>query len=145
GPILECGSGLTTFLLAFASRHTVWSLEHLGEWQRRIPSLLNWTGTSANLLLSPLQRYGSDDWYAIPAGMPSNFRLVVCDGPPGSTLGGRYGLMPVLGHKLQDGATILLDDADRPEERSVLEQWEKEAGWGYVIKGDHDRAYAIVT
>ena len=145
GPILECGSGLTTFLLAIAGRHSVWSLEHLDEWQRRIQTPLNWTGTSANVLLAPLQRYGWYDWYTVPAELPSDFRLVICDGPPGNTLGGRYGLMPVLRHKLHEGATILLDDAERPEEQSVLQQWAKEAGWTYVIKGGREGAHALVT
>ena len=144
GPILECGSGLTTFLVAVASGHAVWSLEHLAEWRRRTQTRLKWAGVGANVLHAPLQRYGSYDWYAVPASLPSHFHLVVCDGPPADTRGGRYGLLPQLGHHLSKDATLLLDDAERPEEQGVLRQW-KEAGWEYVIEGERDEAYAVVT
>jgi hypothetical protein len=145
GPILECGSGLTTFLLAIASGHAVWSLEHLAEWRRRTQTRLRWVGVGANVLHAPLRPYGSYDWYAVPACLPSDIRLVVCDGPPGETRGGRYGLLPLLRHHLSKGATLLLDDAERPEEQGVLQQWEKEVGWEHVIKGERDEAYAVVT
>ena len=39
--------------------------------------------------------------------------------PPGSTRGGRYGLLTVLGERLAPGCTILLDDAGRPDEREA--------------------------
>ena len=43
--------------------------------------------------------------------LPGQFALVVCDGPPSGTLGGRYGLVPVMREHLQPGCVILLDDA----------------------------------
>ena len=82
---------------------------------------------SANVLHTPLQPYGSYNWYRAP-GLRSDFCLVVCDGPLGHTRGGRYGLLPRMRHQLRTGATILLDDAQRPEEQHVLRQWEQEAG-----------------
>jgi len=145
GPILECGSGLTTFLLAIASRHAVWSLEHLAEWRRDTQTRLSWAGVDANVLHAPLRPYGAYDWYAVPAGLPSDFRLVVCDGPPGDTRGGRYGLLPRLGQQLSKGARLLLDDAERPQEQRVLQRWRKEADWEYVIEGEREEAYAVVT
>jgi hypothetical protein len=145
GPILECGSGLTTFLLAIASGQAVWSLEHLAEWRRRTQTRLGWVGVGANVLHAPLRPYGSYDWYAVPASLPSDFRLVVCDGPPGETRGGRYGLLPLLGHHLSKGARLLLDDAERSQEQRVLQRWQKEADWEYVIEGERDQAYAVVT
>jgi hypothetical protein len=145
GPILECGSGLTTPRLALLHGPAVWSLEHMAEWRRRIRGRLWLAGARGNVLHAPLKSYGSFEWYDVPAGLPSEFQLIVCDGPPGHTLGGRYGLLPIVGNRLRKGAVILLDDAERSEEQVALRRWAKEAGWEHTIKGDADNAYAVVT
>jgi hypothetical protein len=147
GPVLEYGSGLTTLLLALHLGHqAAWSLEQMEEWQRRVQTRLRLAGTGANVLLAPLTSYGSFQWYDVPAALPRDeFRLVVCDGPPGTTPGGRYGLLPILGERLPKGAVILLDDAQRLGEQAVLQCWEKEAGWRYTMKDNGTASYAIVT
>jgi hypothetical protein len=145
GRIIECGSGLTTFLLALIAPHAICSLEHLEEWQRRVQTRLWLAGTEANVLLAPLTSYGRFRWYEVPAALPREFRLVVCDGPPGTTPGARYGLLPLLRDRLPKGAVILLDDAHRLDEQAVLKRWEREAGWRYTIKDSGTTAYAIVT
>jgi hypothetical protein len=58
--------------------------------------------------------------------MPDRFGLVVCDGPPSQTLGGRYGLAPVMKDRLGPGCVILLDDASREGEQEVVQRWAKE-------------------
>jgi hypothetical protein len=60
--------------------------------------------------------------------MPDSFPLVVCDGPPGSTKGGRYGLVPIMREWLKPGCVILLDDAGREQERAIARRWEAELG-----------------
>jgi hypothetical protein len=146
GQVLECGSGLTTLLLALvAPPQAVWSLEHLEEWRSRVQTRLRLAGTEANVLLAPLTSYGRFEWYEVPAALPPEFRLVVCDGPPGTTPGGRYGLLPLLGDRLSRGAVILLDDAQRLDEQGVLQRWEKEAGWRYTMRDSGAAAYAVVT
>src|SRR5438132_12465263 len=102
GPVLECGSGLTTLLLgALAGRRgvEVWSLEHDADWRRRVSvALREHIAGQVYLWLSPLTDYGEFDWYAAPLPlMPDAFRLVVCDGPPDDTRGGRVGLVAVIG------------------------------------------------
>jgi hypothetical protein len=145
GQIIECGSGLTTLLLALIAPGAVWSLEHTEEWQRHVQTRLWLAGAKANVLPAPLTSYGPFHWYEVPDALPPEFRLVVCDGPPGTTRGGRYGLLPLLGNRLARGSVILLDDAQRPDEQLVLKRWEKEAGWRYTIKANGAAAYAIVT
>ena len=145
GHFVECGSGLTTVLLALIAPDKVWSLEHLEEWQRRVQTRLWLAGTEANVLLAPLTSYGPFQWYQIPAALPRELRFVVCDGPPGTTPGGRYGLLPLLGDRLPKGTVILLDDAGRPDEQLVLKRWEKEAGWRYTIKDSGTATFAVVT
>jgi hypothetical protein len=132
GPILECGSGASTILLGILSarrQHAVWSLEHSPEWRMRVSEVLEKNGISgARVCSSPLIEYGEFAWYDPPlAEMPKEFSLVICDGPPGSTKGGRYGLLPVMDNRLPVGSTILLDDAGRSDESEIIRRWESEA------------------
>jgi hypothetical protein len=145
GAILECGSGLTTVLLALAAPGRLWSLEHANDWRRHVRMRLRLARTHANVMLSPLKPYGEFQWYDIPATLPSEFGLVVCDGPPGFTPGGRYGLLPLLGNRLPRGTVVLLDDAQRLDEQLVLKRWEEEAGWRYTIGDSGTATYAVVT
>lgn len=132
GPILECGSGLTTLLLGMlAGRRgvVVRSLEHSAEWQKRISTVLTKNQISnVEVLSSPLRDYGDFAWYDPPLPkLPDQFRLVVCDGPPGMTKGGRYGLLPVFGARLPEGTVIVLDDAERPGEVELIDRWKNES------------------
>lgn len=128
GPILECGSGLTTLILALLAARRgvdVWTLEHFPDWHSRVSeALLRYSLPHINNILAPLKDYGDFSWYDPPLEqMPEQFALVVCDGPPGTTKGGRVGLVPVLKTRLSPGAIILLDDAHREEEARAMAQW----------------------
>lgn len=149
GPVLECGSGATTILLGIlcARRHIeVWSLENSLEWQDRVTKALEHNRISGvRVCASPLVEYGEFVWYDPPlAQMPKEFSLVVCDGPPGTTRGGRYGLMPVMGSRLPPGSTILLDDAGRPGELELIKEWETEAGFETDLIKTQGCDYAVM-
>jgi len=140
GPILECGSGLSTLLLGLVAQQTgcfVWSLEHDPFWARKVQEALKRHGIrSVKVCLAGLQSFGSYSWYAISENqLPRDFDLVVCDGPPGDTPGGRYGLLPQMKGRLRAECTILLDDAERAEEKEVLERWARELGSEFEIIG----------
>lgn len=140
GDILECGSGLTTILLgAIAQRagHVVWALEHTPAWAGRVGDCLaRYRIRSVRLCLTPLKHYGEYSWYAPPLeSMPREFPLVVCDGPPGDTHGGRYGLLPVMRERIKPGAVILLDDAAREKEKAIAARWAGELPAGYASHG----------
>jgi predicted O-methyltransferase YrrM len=131
GPILECGSGLTTLLLGLlAGRRgvAIHSLEHSEKWQQRVSGVLAENQImNVEVLSSPLRDYGDFSWYDPPLmNLPDSFRLVVCDGPPGMTKGGRYGLLPIFGERLKSGAVIVLDDANRPGELEMVHRWRTE-------------------
>jgi len=131
GPILECGSGLSTLLLGlFAGRRGVqtWSLEHLPEWHARVTKAIHRHQIpGVNVCLAPLREYGEFDWYDFSSRrLPESFSLIVCDGPPGITRGGRYGLLSVLEERIGANALILLDDADREDETAILKRWSLE-------------------
>ena len=149
GPILECGSGLTTILLGLiAGRRGIetWSLEHISNWRTRVAGLLDrFEIPNSRLCLAPLKNYGDFTWYNPPLGdMPQSFGLVICDGPPGATPGGRYGLLPILGERLSKGSVILLDDATRPGEAEVLTQWKAEAPISISIDEEQNQSFAVI-
>jgi len=149
GPILECGSGLSTLVLGLLAQPRgleVWTLEHDPDWAQKVSRILASHGvTSVRLLRVDLKHFGDYSWYDVPlAEMPGGFSLVVCDGPPGSTPGGRYGLLPVMRSRLAGGCRILLDDAGRIDERDILRRWATEAGADYRLAGDI-KPYGVLT
>jgi hypothetical protein len=141
GAILECGSGLSTVLLAIVAQKrglALWSLEHLPIWAERVQGcLVQRRIYGVRIHVAPLRLYGDFEWYAAPlADMPRQFTLVVCDGPPSATCGGRYGLLPVMKDRLSDDCQILLDDASRAAEQTIAQRWAEEAPCQVSLHGD---------
>ena len=128
--VVECGTGLSTLLFgAVAQQRGVeyWALEHLPEWSEKLSQQLARYGVSVQVSTRPLRSYVGFDWYDPPLHeMPPQFSLVICDGPPSRTVGGRYGLVPVMRRRLKPGCIILLDDAEREHEREVAHLWQSE-------------------
>jgi len=148
GPILECGSGLSTLLLGLEAERRgikVWTLEHHPEWAERMRQELTTCGiTSVEFCQAPLRAYGEFAWYDPPLDrMPSDFSLVICDGPPGDTLGGRYGMVPIMKPRLQPGCVILLDDYERADEQTAAARWVVETGAALERYGDA-KPYALL-
>jgi hypothetical protein len=131
GPILECGSGLSTLLVGAVAKsrglkHI--ALEHHPAWADRVNLYLDRYGLSSVVISnSPIKDWGEFAWYdAVPSEMPAEFGMVICDGPPGSTKGGRYGLTAVMRERLGKDCVILLDDAGREHELEVAKRWQRE-------------------
>jgi hypothetical protein len=149
GPILECGSGLTTLLVGHVARLkglSMWSLEHMPEWAGRVQRSLDRYGiTSVHLCRAPIRNHGDVDWYDAPLhAMPGQFSLVVCDGPPSTTRGGRYGLGPILGQRLAGDCSLLLDDANRAEETRIAARWASELDMVCERRGV-EKPYFVLT
>ena len=141
GAILECGLGLSTVLLAIVAQKrglSLWSLEHLPIWAERVQGcLVQRRIEGARIHVAPLRSYGDFAWYAAPlADMPRRFTLVACDGPPSATRGGRYGLLPVMKDRLSDDCLILVDDASRPAEQTIVQRWAEETPCQVSLHGD---------
>src|SRR5262245_33168109 len=133
GPILECGSGLSTLVVgAIAKQRGIehWVLEHSPEWAAKLQRHLDrYRIDSVRLCIGPLKNYGEFDWYDAPLGvLPDRFGLVICDGPPYWNKGGRFGLVPILRPRLTAGCVILLDDGAREQERAIAKQWASNLG-----------------
>jgi hypothetical protein len=132
GAILECGSGLSTVVvgvIATRKGRKFTSLEHSAWWSRSVRASLKLAGASgADYQVKPLRSYEGFEWYD-PQNVDGDITLVICDGPPATSRGGRYGLMPVMSTKLAENGRIFLDDYDRLSEGSVVSRWEAEFGW----------------
>jgi len=129
GPVLECGSGLSTLLIGVVAQARgvkVVSLENDPPYAARVRDFLEkYDIRSVELRVAPLKSYGDFDWYEMPDldTLREKYALVICDGPPGKTRGGRYGLVPVMLEKITADCTILLDDGARPEEQAIAARW----------------------
>jgi hypothetical protein len=150
GPILECGSGLTTLVmghLAGKRKVETWSLEHNADWYRRVLNAIERHHVpNVNLCSAPLREYDEFNWYNPPLDkMPEKFSLVICDGPPDLAHGGRYGLLPVLGNRLKPGTVILFDDAKEPGQPEVLQRWTAESGVSVELRTTEEVSFALVT
>lgn len=127
GPVLECGSGVSTLVLAAGVSGTtrrLVSLEHDTKWAERVSKALpKDTRADLDILVRPLVSHGEYDWYDVDeSSIPGSIGFVFCDGPPGSTRGGRRGLEPVLQDRLAPGAVVLFDDTRRPTEHEIVER-----------------------
>ena len=143
GPILECGSGLSTLVAGLIARRTgnhIWSLEHDPVWANRITATLDNYGIECvTVCLTHLRDFGDYVWYdTSELQLPARFSFVICDGPPGDTRGGRYGVLPECIDRLDPDCTIILDDAQRPVERAALERWAAEFGTRHEIVGTRE-------
>lgn len=142
--VLECGSGLTTIFAAFLGQKNgfdVYALENDERWRRRIQESVQLA--TLHLPDTSIIRYENFDWYDVAALELPSFQVVICDGPRGSTRGGRYGLAPVLGSRIS-GATVILDDSCREGERNALDRWTNEHSAMVSWNTDAERGMAIV-
>lgn len=109
GPILECGSGLTTLILNLVSQHPVISLENSPVWASYTAGMAAKFGIQSDIRCAPLVSVSETaDWY-LTDELP-NFSLVVCDGPNRMTHGGRTGIKSIAAFVAT--ATFVLDDPD---------------------------------
>lgn len=148
-PILECGSGLSTIVLGIVAQRRggiLVSLEHNPVWGKTVQKTLSRFGiNSVELHIAPLKSFGAFDWYDAPQNLKiTGFKLIICDGPPARTPGGRYGLVPMMRSRFAPNALILLDDAGRPDEREIAERWAQELGATLSLEGDK-KPFAVLT
>ncbi len=137
GSVLELGSGVSTIVCARrmqqAGRGHIVALEHDAEYA---------AATRAQLITHGLQvfatvvdarlvevRLGDDtwSWYQLGPEVPERIDALFVDGPPMTTGRlARYPALPRLRERLAPGASILVDDGDRPDEREMVRRWEAE-------------------
>jgi glycosyltransferase involved in cell wall biosynthesis len=150
GPILECGSGITTILMGLlAGRRGVktYAFEHIDEWRARVlKAVSQFQIPRVEILHTPLRHYQNFEWYGAPlADLPPTFSFVLCDGPPGETVGGRYGLLPVMRDRLAADAVIILDDIEREGELDALRRWQSESSFEVRMHDGATGSFAVLA
>jgi hypothetical protein len=60
--------------------------------------------------------------------MRHSFDLVLCDGPPSKTRGGRYGLIPIMHSRMRRSAKVFVDDTGRTDEVAIIQRWKHLVG-----------------
>jgi len=141
--VVECGSGVSTVLIARLLRErgagSVVAIEHDADWTRLVEELLQREGLDdvSTVVHAPLE--GEPPWYARWAldATPDEIDLLVVDGPPADGPGEGLRRAPALGAfepRLAKGATVILDDLQRPGEREVVAGWEAETALRFRIE-----------
>jgi len=131
--VMECSSGVSTLVIArclqLNGRGHLYSLEHNPQYAgitrenlRRF-GLVEW----ATVIDAPLEREGSQPpWYARKA-IPDTIQeveMLVVDGPPSPIARHiRYPAIPRLIERFASNAIVMLDDADRADEREAVDRW----------------------
>jgi hypothetical protein len=139
---VECGSGLTTAVLS-----RVLPPERLVVLEDRAEHATiarNSPGVNGVVYDAPLRDCGEYDWYTLPDLGGRKVGLVVCDGPRGSTRGGRYGALPQLKPHLASEFMVLLDDAHRPAEQATIDRWVKEYDLSLQVIEDGNKKFAVL-
>ena len=135
--VLELGSGVSTIVIARrlqqSGRGHLVALEHLPEHAERTRAELAAQGLAAvaSVIEAPLADVSVGaatwSWYELAVGVPGVVDALFVDGPPGDTGSlARYPALPLLRDRLAPGATIFVDDGDRPDEREMVRRWQAE-------------------
>lgn len=138
--IVEFGSGLSTRVLARAAAQTgcgcITSIDHDPEFSGRARTRLadEQEACPVSFQVAPLvlRNLGGDllPAYNLSRGefaVDAAADLVLIDGPP-ELLGGREGTLYQVLEFARPGTVVLLDDADRAHERTVLDRWQANLG-----------------
>lgn len=145
GPVLECGSGLSTLVMAAVAPHRLRvSLEHHPAWAERVRQALEEHHLGAEVRDAPLVDHGNGlRWYATDPPPPAGIGLIICDGP--DCYGrGRYAVLPVVREYLAPDAMILFDDAAADGQPEVLDAWTAEFGARVERRSSDGVHYALV-
>jgi len=136
--IVECGCGVSTLLMSYCMKQSghghIFSLEHDAEYAELIRKelQLHQLADMATVICAPLRQISLGgqtwSWYDIEQlnGI-GPIDLLFIDGPPGTIQEmARYPALPVLYKSLSENATVIFDDADRHDERRIIERWLRE-------------------
>ncbi len=116
GPILECGSGLSTLCMGAATSQPIVSLECVPMWASRVAKQAKVYGlNNIEVRILDAKAYQRGQWYGeVPEG---KFSFVLCDG-----MENRAVLFDLMKGQIQD-ATILVDDIARPAWRKDVDAY----------------------
>ena len=154
--VLETGSGTSTVLIAAALRRIghgrIIALEHDESYAAKTRSEVerHELESFAEVRYAPLVEYsirGTEyRWYDLSQAAPEAIDLLFVDGPPAPTgPHARYPALPLLRDHLAPGATIIIDDANRSEEREMARRWIDELDDPIVTEFSHEKGSLSIT
>jgi len=135
--VVELGSGTSSVWLAYAlEQHggRLVSLDHDAGYARQTRAMLAAHGLNAvaSVRHAPLRELTANgktyQWYDVDKLTDlTGIDLLLVDGPPEATgPDARYPALSVLAKRLAGTATVVLDDANRPDERDAVRRWTEE-------------------
>jgi len=134
--ILECGSGITTLMLArccqINGHGRIYSLEDGRDYVMDTREYLARYQLSAraNVIHAPLEKRVVDGseylWYETGCIPRTGVEMLVIDGPSGFIQkNSRYPALPLLYDRLAEHCVVFLDDAARADEQEIVKSWKK--------------------
>jgi predicted O-methyltransferase YrrM len=146
---VELGSGTSTLVLAKSGAKKIISLDHSQEFGAQTRTMLeSHKVRGVEIRIHELESYPSGyKWYAKSTfkGL-SKIDLLVIDGPPSSTNpDARYPAFEHLIPLLSPNATIILDDADRDEERKLADEIAKALPNHVLTILSHEKGTAVIA
>lgn len=133
--VVDLGSGVSSLVAGYTIEQLgegrVISVDHEEEFYEKTRQTIQGHELEdvIDLRHAPLrqQKAGEDnyEWYDMEKLQDvDNIDLLIVDGPPGKTQKhARYPAVPLLYDKLSKGATIILDDYSRQEEKEITKMW----------------------
>jgi predicted O-methyltransferase YrrM len=132
--IVECGSGISTLLIARLLRTRpghLWSVEHDRDWRAIVSGWVEDEGLADRVTF--IDAGLSDGWYCretISTQLKeSEIDLLIVDGPPAyrrEIMYARYQAVPFFRERLASDWAIVLDDVHRRGEFEVASRWSRE-------------------
>jgi hypothetical protein len=162
GPILECGSGISTIIASLACQRngqTIHSLEHDLEWFRHTRNFIQlFKQKPVALHYAPFREYdektkapantnshaGTFIWYDND-NLPDKFAVAIIDGPP--RMYGREGVYKLMLDRIKD-AVWIVDDFEDPSQAAMCRKYAEQCGKKVEELGSFDkgqRRIAVVT
>jgi len=142
GPVLECGSGLSTLILAAAvgPEREVLALEHDPDYHALTEDAAKQYGLpNVRVVEAPLVHEDSgEQWYGGAEGL-GQYQLIVVDGPPRLYAKSRGGAVELVRRHLAPGGVVLLDDAEDPNIRGTAERIAEAVGGELHVLGEKSR------
>lgn len=144
GSVIECGSGITTVVMAIANPSIhVHSLEDDPTWAARVNYALDHHNIrNATVHWAPLKRYESGRWYDISGIPEGDFAMALIDGP-WRLKGERRIVFDQLGDRIV--GPVLVDDVSKePGQDDAMAAWARKRNYDCQLFGER-KPFVILT